>query len=629
MSADTTAKVATTSENIENQNLQRLRDIFPEFVKDGEIDFDALKSFFDKENILVGPEKYALNWAGKSEAFKAIRVPATGTLVPDDRGVGEWDKTQNIFIEGDNLEVLKLLQKHYRDQIKMIYIDPPYNTGKDFIYKDNFAENKSDYYERTGQSEGGVKLTTNPESNGRYHSDWLTMMYPRLFLAKNLLKDDGVIFISIDDNEVANLRLIMDEIFGEENFVANFVWHSSTGGGIRSKFVNQSHQYVLCYARNIFVTETFYAPLSGDAKKQYKKEDLNGSYREKDFAWKNSSWGTNQKYFIECPDGEKVKPKDGYLYRFIKPTFEKSLEMGSVVFKMGRNSPLVNEKGEQSKWNIYIKKYLGNGTGAPASVIPRELVGINNEGTTELNEIFGSGIFESPKNVRLLRYLFELIDSENETILDFFAGSGTTAQAVMEQNAEDDGNRQWICVQLPEETAEVSEARKAGFNTISEIAIDRIRRLASYPKMKELIEKKQRVSFDFGFKSFRLAPSNYRQWSVLTEKDDETKLKAQMKLFAEKPLVDNCSEQSVVYEVLLKEGFDLNVSVKEEKKGNLAVWSATYDNHKMIITLASKLTREQVDGLGLVKDDTLVCLDSALDDSLKVNLIKNFNIKVI
>ena len=214
-------KITKTSQNLQNDNLEKLRKVFPNFVKDGQVDFDALKKFFTDEEILAGEEKYGLNWAGKSNAFKLIRTPATGTLTPQEKESKNFNETQNLFIEGDNLEVLKLLQKKYREQIKMIYIDPPYNTGKDFIYKDNFKENISDYYERSGQSENGIKLTTNLESNGRYHSDWLTMMYPRLFLARNLLKDDGVIFVSIDDNEVANLRLIMDEILGRRILLVN------------------------------------------------------------------------------------------------------------------------------------------------------------------------------------------------------------------------------------------------------------------------------------------------------------------------------------------------------------------------------------------------------------------------
>ena len=243
-------KVKNTSEDIKSDNLQKLRRVFPQFVKENKIDFEALKKFFKDENIIAGEEKYGLNWAGKSNAFKLIRTPSVGTLTPQQKESKNWDKTQNLFIEGDNLEVLKLLQKQYRENIKMIYIDPPYNTGKDFIYKDNYIENIPDYYEKTGQSKNGIKMTSNPESAGRYHSDWLTMMYPRLFLAHNLLKEDGVIFISIDDNEVANLRLVMDEIFGEENSIGIFTVIRAEGGGLAEQYV-KGHDYLFSYSKNI------------------------------------------------------------------------------------------------------------------------------------------------------------------------------------------------------------------------------------------------------------------------------------------------------------------------------------------------------------------------------------------
>ena len=242
-------KVKNASVNTGNENLDKLRRVFPQFVKENKIDFEALNKFFKDEEIVAGEEKYGLNWAGKSNAFKLIRTPSVGTLTPQEKESKDWDKTENLFIEGDNLEVLKLLQKHYREKIKMIYIDPPYNTGKDFIYKDNYTANVSDYYEKTGQSKNGIKMTTNPESAGRYHSDWLTMMYPRLFLARNLLKEDGVIFISIDDNEVANLRLIMDEIFGEENFVSITVRVSNSAKNNVNQ-ISVTHEYTLVYIKN-------------------------------------------------------------------------------------------------------------------------------------------------------------------------------------------------------------------------------------------------------------------------------------------------------------------------------------------------------------------------------------------
>ena len=381
------------------------------------------------------------------------------------------------------------------------------------------------------------------------------MMYPRLFLARNLLTEDGVIFISIDDNEQANLKKICDQIFGEDNFVASLIWNSSTGGGIRSKFVNQSHQYILCYSKNQVNTEKFFSQLSSKAKSQYKKKDATGIYREKDFAWKNFSKGKNQKYFIECPSKEKVKPKDGYLFRFVRTTFEEYLSKNMVVFKIARNSPLVNENGSQSKWNIYIKKYLGDGTGAPISIIPKDLVGLNNEGTTEVYDLFKITLFSNPKNVRLIKYLLNLIqDTKNDIILDFFAGSCTTADAVMQLNAEDGGHRKFIMVQLPELCKEDSEAFKSGYKNISEIGKERIRRAAQKIKKdlqdkivtfsqkvakleeknkktnaeasqeiiaeiekqnQEILTLKERAkNLDLGFQSFQLTSSNFEEWQT-------------------------------------------------------------------------------------------------------------------
>ncbi|MGB2580173.1 MAG: site-specific DNA-methyltransferase, partial [Minisyncoccia bacterium] len=294
-------KVVKTSDDMENENLQKLRDVFPTFVKDGVIDFDAFQAFFKKEGILAGAEKYGLSWAGKSRAFGDIRRLATSTLTPQQKESKNWDTTENIFIEGENLEVLKLLQKKYANpgKIKMIYIDPPYNTGKDFIYTDNFTENKKDYYERTGQNCGGIKLTSNPESNGRYHSDWLTMMYPRLFLARNLLCDDGVIFVSIDDHEVANLRMIMDEIFGEENFVSQLIWKNKKGGGNDAKFVAIEHEYILMYAKSTDELENLFHAYTEDYIERYKEEDEKGK-----FFWDTFRRKTGKQYYaIHCPDG--------------------------------------------------------------------------------------------------------------------------------------------------------------------------------------------------------------------------------------------------------------------------------------------------------------------------------------
>jgi len=601
-------KVAKTSADMENENLQKLRAVFPQFVKDGAIDFDALQAFFKKEGVLAGAEKYGLSWAGKSAAFGDIRRPATSTLSPQLDESKNWDTTENIFIEGENLEVLKLLQKKYANpgKIKMIYIDPPYNTGKDFIYTDNFTENKNDYYERTGQGCGGIKLTSNLESNGRYHSDWLTMMYPRLFLARNLLRDDGVIFVSIDDNEVVNLRMIMDEIFGEENFVATFMWKRKKEVSNDSKNVSIQGEYVICYAK----TEST----------QLKTESLSDEYIESSYNEPNNDF----------PLGK---------WRPVPITVSKGLSGGGYSYKITTPTGVVHERiwayPEASYVRLFEEKriYFGkNNEGIPQRVIYDfestgkpvsnywDDVSTNKEGKKEIIEVFGDGFFDTPKPTTLIKKILRLTtDKEMKDItLDFFAGSGTTAHAVMDLNAEDGGNRKWICVQVPEGTGDDSEACKAGYKTISAISRERIRRAGA-----------KIGKGDTGFKAFSLSPSNYSEWNILTDKDDEETLKKQAQLFVEQPLVAGYDEQSVVYEILLKEGFDLNSKVEEIKKGGVAYYQVTDGESEMAVTFAKKLTKDQVEGLGLPKDTTFVCLDSALDDTTKVNIARGLMVKTI
>jgi adenine-specific DNA-methyltransferase len=607
-----TEKVSTTSENTQDENLDKLRKVFPQFVKDGEVDFDALKTFFDTEGIVAGTEKYGLNWAGKSNAFRLIRETAKGTLVPQEKESKDWDKTENVFIEGDNLEVLKLLQKKYREQIKMIYIDPPYNTGKDFVYKDNFTQSVADYYEQTGQTQGGIKMTANTERNGRYHSDWLTMMYPRLFLAKNLLREDGVIFISIDDNEVANLRLIMDEIFGEENFEGHVHWrrrHNQPNDP--TKLIALVAEHILVYARN---SESLKA--SGVGKLgltgvfSNPDGDLRGDWNSK--PWKVGSNQNGSKYSITLPSGRII---DGE-WMGENGTYEELLKDNRVYFsKDGDGLPRKKIfKSEREETGQSATNWFENGS-----------FGNNQDASAESAELFdeNKNIFDNPKPVRLLKSLVRLGNvKEDELVLDFFAGSGTTAHAMMDLNAEDGGSRKFICVQLPEVTDEESEAYNAGYKNIAEISRERIRRAG------EKIGKG-----DVGFKSFALQKSNYRQWNVLTENDDQEKLLAQSKLFLECPLVDGYDERSVVYEILIKEGFSLNTHVKQGvvilDTLHTHCWSVKYEGKEMVISFDEKITKEQVESLNLKPEDIFVCFDSALDDMTKINISRNVNLKVI
>jgi len=637
-----------TSENIENENLQKLRAVFPQFVKDGFIDFDSLQAFFKKEGILAGTEKYGLNWAGKSKAFGDISRPATGTITPQLDESKNWDTTENIFIEGENLEVLKLLQKKYANpgKIKICYLDPPYNTGKDFIYKDNFTQNVSDYYDQTGQTKGGIKLTSNPESNGRYHSDWLTMMYSRLFLARNLLTDDGVIFVSIDDNEVGNLRMIMDEIFGEENFLgcAARVAKKSNNKG---DFWAPNFDYILTYAKNLTSATPFFGGVNYEA---YDQTETEGPRKGEKYQLVRLYMSTienrnpEQRFYIDCPDGTKIIPPgstfpperpilgDG-IWRWTRKKFNE--ERDRIVVKKVKSSNLIDENGNPAKWNVFTKTYL-NDVIKDASAKPNSLVEdhINQIGSHELGEL--DIPFDYPKPSTLIKYLMEISRVDDDAIiLDFFAGSGSTAQAVMTFNALNSTRRKFVLVQLPEVTDEKSEEYKAGYKTISALSRERIRRAGEKIK-KENKDKKGIEKLDIGFKAFSLSQSNYRKWNTLTAEDDEKALLKQAKLFLEKPLVDGYDEKSVVYEILEKEGFDLNSFVQAPKKDqkDLPLWVVVDKgemSRKMTITFAKKVTKEDIakTGIGETDNEIFVCFDSALDDTTKVNIGRQINLKVI
>ncbi|GHV30152.1 site-specific DNA-methyltransferase [Synergistales bacterium] len=457
-------------------NIAKLNELFPNLISEGKVNLDALRSFVGEE--VWTNEAYEFTWVGKRDAIAEAGRPIRKTLRPCKAESRDWDTTENLYIEGDNLDVLKLLQESYLGKVKMIYIDPPYNTGHDFIYNDSFRSDDDEYNEEISlfDESGNKNFRENSDSNPRFHSDWCSMIYPRLVLARNLLRNDGVIFISIDDNEVAQLRKICDEVFGESNFITNFIWHSSTGGGIRAKYVNISHQHILMYAKSLDSLDTLYAPLSDEAISMYKDKNEKGLYRDKDFAWKNAGNNPNQRYEITSPDGEIILPKKGYLLRFIKERFEQELAEGNVTFKQTTTGPFVKPDGSQANWNIYIKKYLGEAEGAPTSVLPRSLVGLNNDGTSDIQNIFGERVFDFPKSIRLLNYILKVGANKDGIILDFFSGSATTAHAVMQLNAEDGGKRKFIMVQLPEVCDAKSEAFKAGYKNICEIGKERIRR---------------------------------------------------------------------------------------------------------------------------------------------------------
>ena len=485
-------------------------------------------------------ERYSLTWNGKSEARQIAQEVSTGTLRPAKEESKNWDNTENIYIEGDNLEVLKLLQKSYHGKIKMIYIDPPYNTGKDFVYKDNFKDNIENYKEITGQiNKEGIKLTTNTETNGRYHSDWLNMMYPRLKLARNLLTDDGVIFMSIDDNEQANLKKICDEIFGEENFVAQIAWRKSDNQANIGN-IARVKEYILSYSKNDKLFYLNKMELTEKAKKEYRYKDDRGFFRRSILLHKTRG---RYKYDLKTPTGKILSGP----WMKSKEDIEKMSNEGMIYWTTG---------GEEQP---YGKIYLDESDGQ----IPNDFIGIeygsNQEASLELEKLMQSRYFDFPKSVTLLKHLAKIGSNLDNYILDFFSGSSTTAHSVMQLNVEDGGNRKYIMVQLPELCDESSEAYKAGYKNICEIGKERIRRAGEKIKSDESLPLENREKLDIGFKVFKLDSSNIKEWDTNTEDLQQTLLDSMENIKSDRNSLD------VLYEILLKYGLDLNIPIDENK----------------------------------------------------------------
>jgi len=579
-------KQPLTSMNITEEQLQNFKQLFPEAFSEGlKIDWDKLRLTLG-ETVDVGKERYGMNWPGKADCFKTIQQPSIATLVPARDESINFDTTENLFIEGDNLEVLKLLQKSYLGKVKMIYIDPPYNTGNEFIYPDNYSENLETYLEYTGQVDStGKKFGTNTDTDGRFHSKWLNMMYPRLFLAKNLLCENGVIFISIGEDEFSNLRLLMNEILGEENYIST-ISRVMKSGGNKGKFFSPNIDYLLVYAKNIYQIEDFKGELDDDlVKKLYNKNQETGKRKGekyRPFGLYQSSLDSrpNQRYFIKCPDGSlaippgktmpidkndgsKVTPysNDG-CWRWSLERYLEENENDNIVFIKSPSGVLIDENGNPSKWNVYTKIWLNDRQEAgqiPVNFITKYE---NRHSAKELKELEIS--FDFSKPVGLIKFLASICNLNNNDIsLDFFAGSGTTAHAIMELNKDDGGNRKYICVQIPEPTDEKSEAYKTGYKNIAEISKERIRRVAAKIK-KEQDEKglKEAGSLfssqnnqenqinqgsDLGFKVFKLDHSNFKIWDATLEKEPEA---IQQRLFEH---IDHISpeaaQESILYEL--------------------------------------------------------------------------------
>ena len=597
-------KADSTSLNINEINIDKIKELFPNCVTEGKINLDSLRKILGDE-IDDAKEKYQFTWNGKSQAIKNAQTPSTSTLRPCKEKSEEWEKTKNLYIEGDNLEVLKQLQKTYYGKIKLIYIDPPYNTGSDFVYKDNFRDSIKNYKNQTNQT-----LSSNPETNGRHHTDWLNMMYPRLFLSKNLLKDDGIIFISIDDNELHNLLNICNEIFGEQNFVANIIWQKRTSPDARKK-ISDAHEYIVMYAKNKIIAEDSLnlLNLEEEDKKNYKNPDNDpkGPWVSTDFG--AQGYRPNQMYKIVTPGGKEYYPSDGRCWKNTEEGYKKLLEEGRMWFGsdgcgVPRKKLYLNERTGKNTWTLWLNNEVGH----------------TQEATQKMTNLFGKkNIFEYTKPVRLIKRIIQLATDKNSIVLDFFSGSATTAHATMSLNMDDGGNRSYILVQIPEKCLEESEAYKAGYRNICEIGEERIRR-AKNEIVKEnndvsLFNSSNNINADFGFKVFKLDSTNFNPW-------DNENIQNENDLFSQVEVVkQDRTKEDVLYEIMLKYGiFDQQTTTEIINGKEMFRVGSRY----MIVCLEDEITSDDITKIAELKPRVVVFKESGFaNDNDKINAVYN------
>jgi len=601
--------------DIKQEKIERLKELLPEVFTEEKIDWEKLKAALG-EDVEFKNERYVLNWAGKSDAFKVLQAPTTATLVPVRNESIDFNDTGNVFIEGENLEVLKVLQKSYFGKIKMIDIDPPYNTGNDnFIYPDRFSETKEEYLERIGDKDESGYITReglfrkNSKDSGHYHSNWLSMMYPRLFLARNLLREDGVIFVSIDDNEVHNLRLLMNEVFGEENFVATFIWEKRTTRENRRVF-SFNHDFIVCYARikELFETSRGLLPMTEEGRKRYKNPDNDprGDWQSVSLNAMAGHATPAQFYTITTPGGRKLDPPPGRCWSVTQSELQRLIADKRVWFgKDGNNVP---------RRKVFLSEVDEGLT--PHTLWKAAEVGTTDNASKALLNLFGGeSLFETPKPIELVKRMTAISTQHDcgDIVLDFFAGSATTAHAVLDLNKQDNGTRKFIMVQLPEKCDEKSEAFKAGYKTIADIGKERIRRVIK--KIKEDDEGKlpfEKTKQDLEFKVFKLKPSNFKIWQG-DGIENGRQLEKHLQLHLDS-IKKDASEEYMLYELLLKSGRNLNSKI--ESTDNYY----RINDGKMVITI-SKIDEKIVDSILEVKPQIFITLDKLFEnnDQLKTN----------
>jgi adenine-specific DNA-methyltransferase len=600
-------KLDLTTPNFTDENIQKISELFPNCVTedaDGKsIDFDALKQELSSNNIEGNKERYQLTWPGKAESLVTANTPINKTLRPNRKESKDFNNTENLYIEGDNLEVLKLLQETYLGKIKMIYIDPPYNTGKDFVYKDNFTQDKAEYDAESGNidDEGG-RLVSNPDSNGRYHSDWLSMIYPRLKLARNLLKDDGVIFISIDDKEMHNLRKICDEIFGEGNFVGTIGWESKT----KSQNTKDSFNKLQPKVESIFV----YAKkpkirfnLISKGHKEYPESDEKGKFRYALIEQMNSEDMRGRATMIFPIEG--IEPNNGKQWKIGKDTVLEFEERGDIFIKNDKPYRKMRPKDERSDttepfWGFFSKD-----------------LGTAESGKKELSNLIEKHGFDTVKPVEIIYRLILHTTEIDDVVLDFFSGSATTAQAVIQLNAKDSGNRKFIMVQIPETTDEKSEAYKAGYKTIAEIGKERIRRAGE--KIKEDNADKEGVDeLDVGFRVLKVDSSNMKDVYFSPDNTSQVDMLDQASNIKE-----DRTEEDLLFMVLLDWGIDLSVKIERREVAGKTVYFA--DDNFLAACFEDNLDEDFVKALVMQQPLKVVLRDSGFaSSSVKINVEQIF-----
>ena len=612
-------KLPLTSRDVNADRLAQFRELFPEASTEGKFDLQKLAQLLG-EAATDAPERYGLSWAGKSEAIRAIQTTSPGTLLPAPGESVNFDATENLIIEGDNLETLKLLQGGYHGRVKMIYIDPPYNTGGEFIYPDNYKEGLADYLKFSGQVSGeGVRLTTNAETDGRYHSKWLTMMYPRLFLARNLLREDGVIFVSIDDHEVNNLRAVMNEIFGEENYLTTVVWQRRDTPANDVQGFSTYHEYAMCYAKQMDAATVGLVARTQEQIDIYKNPD-----NDPRGVWTRNALtrpGSSEKdsYAIKNPTGREVYPPKGTSWRVSKETLKRLVDENRLWWGATGDGDMPFQK----RFLAEVKKGV-----VPTTWWDYNFAGSMRNAKNEIREIFEDPPFDYPKPSSYVRRILEISTyaKEDEIILDFFAGSGTTAQAVLELNAQDGGNRKFILVQLPEPTG------RKDFSTIADITKERVRRVIkkiSVAETEKLADASSQLKLggtapvhklDLGFKVFKLGSSNFKVWDAAAAPKDGAALAEQLKLMAHN-VEEGRPDDALLYELVLKSNLPLTSKITAGQIGEQSFYDVA--DGALVICLARKITQATLRGLMARKPKGVICLDIAFagNDQLKANIV--------